>query len=43
MKKPTEKLSSIVGNLFDKICAVNVMSSAGIGTDNMTAVVVQFN
>lgn len=42
MRKPTEKLSVIVGDLFDEILAENVMSSAGIGTDNMTAILVQF-
>jgi protein phosphatase 2C family protein 2/3 len=40
VKKPTERLSSIVGDIFDKILAVNVVSSAGIGTDNMTACVI---
>jgi serine/threonine protein phosphatase PrpC len=42
LMKPTERLSGIVGELFDRILAVNVMSSAGIGTDNMTAVLVKF-
>ena len=42
MRKPTEKLSKVVGELFDEILADNVMSSAGIGTDNMTAVLIQF-
>lgn len=31
LKKPTEKLSGICGDIFEKILAVNVMSSAGIG------------
>jgi hypothetical protein len=42
VRKPTERLSSVVGDLFDKIIATNVVASAGIGTDNMTAVVIQF-
>lgn len=27
--------------MFDKILAVDIISSAGVGTDNMTCVVVQ--
>ena len=42
IRKPTEKLSKIVGDMFDQILAVNVMSSGGIGTDNMTAILIQF-
>ena len=43
LRKPTEKLSGIVADMFDQIIATNVVASAGIGTDNMTAVLIQFH
>lgn len=43
-KKPQEKpkLSTIVEQLLEKICATDVAGSAGIGTDNMTCMIVEF-
>lgn len=37
-----EPLSNCVEELFDQICAADILSSSGIGTDNMTCVIVEF-
>lgn len=42
-RKSTEKLSTIVGDMFDKIIASSVATSGGIGCDNMTAILVKFH
>lgn len=36
-------MSEIIEEMFDKIIATDVPSSAGIGCDNMTCVIVKFN
>lgn len=40
---PKVKLSTYVGDMFDKIIASSVAASGGIGCDNMTAVLVKFH
>jgi serine/threonine protein phosphatase PrpC len=37
-----KRLSEVVEDMFDKIIAVDVASSGGIGCDNMTCVIVEF-
>ena len=34
-------ITNIIEAMFDKILAVDILSSAGVGTDNMTCIVVQ--
>jgi len=34
--------SVCVEKMFDKICAGDIMQSGGIGTDNMTCIIVEF-
>lgn len=41
-KAPQDKLSTHIEELFDRICAADILSSSGIGTDNMTCVLVEF-
>ena len=36
-------LSGILGLMFDKICPNNLATSEGLGADNMTAVLIEFN
>lgn len=36
-------ISRIIEMMFDKICPMNLATSEGIGTDNMTCVVIEFN
>lgn len=36
-------LSRTVELMFDKICPTNLAASEGIGTDNMTCILVEFN
>ena len=36
------KLSTVVENMLDSICAEDIAQSGGIGTDNMTAMVIEF-
>ena len=35
-------ISKIIEYMFEKICPMNLASSEGIGTDNMTCVVIEF-
>jgi len=35
-------LSTCIEEIFDQICATDILSSSGIGTDNMTCVIVEF-
>ena len=37
----TEPLTKIVEEMFDRIIATDILSSAGVGTDNMTCIIVQ--
>ena len=39
--KPGEQISKCIEELFDRIIATDIISSAGVGTDNMTCVVIQ--
>jgi hypothetical protein len=36
-------LSGILGLMFDKICPNNLATSEGLGADNMTGVLIEFN
>lgn len=36
-----EQLSVCIEEIFDQICATDILSSSGIGTDNMTCIVVE--
>lgn len=36
-------LSRIVEMMMDKICPVNIAASEGIGTDNMSCMIIEFN
>ena len=36
------KLSTVVENMLDSICAKDIAQSGGIGTDNMTAMIIEF-
>lgn len=36
-----EPISNSIEEIFDQICATDILSSSGIGTDNMTCVVVE--
>jgi serine/threonine protein phosphatase PrpC len=40
-RKSTEPISRLIEDLFERIVATDIISSAGIGTDNMTCVVVE--
>ena len=42
-KSPQEKLSSHIEELFERICAADILSSSGIGTDNMTCIIIDFD
>jgi hypothetical protein len=37
------KLSRVVEMMMDKICPTNIAASEGLGTDNMTCMIVEFN
>lgn len=39
----TKPISGLVEEMFDRIIAKDILSSAGVGTDNMTCVVVQLH
>jgi serine/threonine protein phosphatase PrpC len=41
-KRGKESVASVVEELFDAILAEDIASSNGIGTDNMTCIVVEF-
>lgn len=41
-KGNSEPLSVSIEEMFDQICATDILSSSGIGTDNMTCVIVEF-
>lgn len=48
MKKTTVtpvagSLSGILGLMFDKICPNNLATSEGLGADNMTGILIEFN
>ena len=36
-----QQISSIIEAMFDRIVAKDILSSAGVGTDNMTCIIVQ--
>lgn len=40
-KSAGQPLSKITEDMFDRIIATDILSSAGVGTDNMTCVIVQ--
>ena len=37
-----EPVTKIIEEMFDRIIATDILSSAGVGTDNMTCIIVQF-
>ena len=39
--KSGEPYSKCVADLFDKICATDIIKSGGIGTDNMTCILIK--
>ena len=39
-KAGNEPITTCIEAMFDQICATDILSSSGIGTDNMTCVVV---
>ena len=39
-KGNNENISTSIEEMFDQICATDILSSSGIGTDNMTCVIV---
>ena len=39
-KGNSEPISTCIEEMFDQICATDILSSSGIGTDNMTCIVV---
>ena len=41
-RKATEPISGCVEELFDRIIATDILASGGIGTDNMTCIVIEF-
>ena len=41
-RKSAEPLTSCIEDLFERIIATDILSSAGIGTDNMTCIVIEF-
>ena len=41
-RKPTEKISGCIEALFESIVATDILSCGGIGTDNMTCIIVEF-
>ena len=40
-RKSTEPISRLIEDLFERIVATDIISSAGIGTDNMTCIVIE--
>ena len=40
-KAPQEKLSKHIEDLFERIIATDILSSSGVGTDNMTCLLVE--
>lgn len=41
-RKDSEPVSTIIEELFDRIIAPDVLTSLGIGSDNMTCIIVEF-
>jgi serine/threonine protein phosphatase PrpC len=41
-RKAKEQVAEVVESMFDEIIAKDILSSSGVGTDNMTCVVVEF-
>ena len=41
-KRPTEKLSKFIEELFDEILAPDVFTESGVGCDNMSCILIQF-
>ena len=37
----TTPLTKVIEDMFDRIIAKDILSSAGLGTDNMTCIIVQ--
>ena len=37
----TQPVSTLIEEMFDRIIAKDILSSQGVGTDNMTCIVVQ--
>lgn len=44
MKDPSdpEPVTKVIEEMFDKIIATDILSSQGVGTDNMTCIIVNF-
>jgi hypothetical protein len=41
-KKGKDSLVAVVEEMLDTICATDIVNSNGIGTDNMSCIVVEF-
>jgi len=41
-RRQTEPISSCIEGLFDRIIATDILASQGVGTDNMTCILVEF-
>ena len=42
LTKRKGKISGCVEDLFEKIIATDILSSGGVGTDNMTCILIEF-
>ena len=40
-RKASSPISKCIEDLFERIIATDILSSAGIGTDNMTCIVIE--
>ena len=41
-RSSNENICESIENMFDDICAKDILTSSGVGTDNMTCIVVEF-
>jgi len=41
-RKQTEQISASIEGLFDRIIATDILASGGVGTDNMTCILIEF-
>ena len=40
-KKTSDPISNIIEDLFEEIIATDIFSSGGVGTDNMTCIIIE--
>lgn len=41
-RRQSEPISGCIEALFDRIIATDILASQGVGTDNMTCIVIEF-